>query len=123
MQRDAQAVKHAADTAAGSARQMAADLGAEAKDVADENVVRGLLRDGDPAWLWHLPASYGSFLGAAWGPYIVLGCSSGRQCVLLHNHTKPMINAAAFPTAPTTRTHGCRFSCFSTLARPLHYAI
>ena len=31
------------------------------------HVVRGLLRDRDPAWLWHLPASYGSVLGSAWG--------------------------------------------------------
>jgi hypothetical protein len=31
------------------------------------HVLRGLFRDGDLAWLWHLPASYGSVLGAAWG--------------------------------------------------------
>jgi len=31
------------------------------------HAVRGMLRDGDAAWLWHVPASVGSFLGAAWG--------------------------------------------------------
>jgi hypothetical protein len=31
------------------------------------HAVRGLLRDGDPAWLWHVPASVGSVVGAAWG--------------------------------------------------------
>jgi hypothetical protein len=29
--------------------------------------VRGLIRDGDPRWLWHVPASLGSVLGDAWG--------------------------------------------------------
>jgi hypothetical protein len=29
--------------------------------------VRGLVRDGDPRWLWHVPASLGSVLGDAWG--------------------------------------------------------
>ena len=28
---------------------------------------RGLARDRDPAWLWHVPASLGSFWGTAWG--------------------------------------------------------
>ena len=31
------------------------------------HTVRGLLRDGDARWLWHLPASLGSVLGNAWG--------------------------------------------------------
>jgi glycosyltransferase involved in cell wall biosynthesis len=31
------------------------------------HTARGWLRDGDPRWLWHLPASLGSVLGNAWG--------------------------------------------------------
>jgi glycosyltransferase involved in cell wall biosynthesis len=31
------------------------------------HTVRGLVRDGDPRWLWHVPASLGSVLGDAWG--------------------------------------------------------
>jgi glycosyltransferase involved in cell wall biosynthesis len=31
------------------------------------HTVRGLVRDGDPCWLWHTPASVGSFWGDAWG--------------------------------------------------------
>ncbi len=31
------------------------------------HTARGILRDGDPRWLWHLPASLGSFLGNGWG--------------------------------------------------------
>ena len=31
------------------------------------HTVRGLLRDHDVRWLWHVPASLGSVLGAAWG--------------------------------------------------------
>ncbi len=31
------------------------------------HTLRGLVRDGDPRWLWHLPASLGSVLGNAWG--------------------------------------------------------
>lgn len=31
------------------------------------HALRGLWRDGDAAWLWHVPASPGSFLGTAWG--------------------------------------------------------
>jgi glycosyltransferase involved in cell wall biosynthesis len=31
------------------------------------HTVRGLIRDGDPRWLWHVPASLGSVLGDAWG--------------------------------------------------------
>jgi glycosyltransferase involved in cell wall biosynthesis len=31
------------------------------------HTVRGLARDRDPAWLWHVPASVGSLLGSAWG--------------------------------------------------------
>jgi hypothetical protein len=31
------------------------------------HTLRGLLRDRDLAWLWHVPASIGSVLGAAWG--------------------------------------------------------
>ena len=31
------------------------------------HTLRGLFRDGDPRWLWHLPASIGSVLGDAWG--------------------------------------------------------
>jgi hypothetical protein len=29
--------------------------------------LRGLLHDGDPRWLWHLPTSAGSLLGVLWG--------------------------------------------------------
>jgi len=31
------------------------------------HTARGLLRDGDPRWFWHLPASPASVLGNAWG--------------------------------------------------------
>ncbi|MEY2408753.1 MAG: hypothetical protein QOF48_1423, partial [Verrucomicrobiota bacterium] len=31
------------------------------------HTVRGLVRDRDAAWLWHLPASLGSLIGTAWG--------------------------------------------------------
>lgn len=31
------------------------------------HTVRGLIRDRDARWLWHVPASMGSVLGAAWG--------------------------------------------------------
>jgi glycosyltransferase involved in cell wall biosynthesis len=31
------------------------------------HAIRGLLRDHDSAWLWHVPASFGSFWGTAWG--------------------------------------------------------
>ena len=31
------------------------------------HALRGLLRDGDPRWLWHVPTSIGSVLGNAWG--------------------------------------------------------
>jgi glycosyltransferase involved in cell wall biosynthesis len=31
------------------------------------HTLRGLIRDGDACWLWHLPACLGSFLGNAWG--------------------------------------------------------
>jgi glycosyltransferase involved in cell wall biosynthesis len=31
------------------------------------HTLRGLLRDGDACWLWHMPASLGSVLGDAWG--------------------------------------------------------
>ena len=31
------------------------------------HTLRGLLRDGDVRWLWHLPACLGSVLGNAWG--------------------------------------------------------
>ena len=31
------------------------------------HTLRGLIRDGDPVWLWHLPACPASVLGNAWG--------------------------------------------------------
>ncbi len=31
------------------------------------HALRGWCRDGDAAWLWHIPASFGSFVGTAWG--------------------------------------------------------
>ena len=31
------------------------------------HTARGLVRDGDARWLWHVPASLGSVLGNAWG--------------------------------------------------------
>lgn len=45
------------------------------------HVVRGLLRDGDAAWLWHLPASYGSFLGAAWGVWTYKTNKGNRKLI------------------------------------------
>jgi glycosyltransferase involved in cell wall biosynthesis len=31
------------------------------------HTIRGLIRDRDPRWLWHVPASFASVLGIAWG--------------------------------------------------------
>jgi hypothetical protein len=31
------------------------------------HTLRGLIRDRDVRWLWHVPASLGSVLGDAWG--------------------------------------------------------
>ena len=31
------------------------------------HTLRGIIRDGDPRWLWHLPTCLGSVLGNAWG--------------------------------------------------------
>jgi hypothetical protein len=31
------------------------------------HTLRGLMRDGDPCWLWHMLASPGSVIGDAWG--------------------------------------------------------
>jgi glycosyltransferase involved in cell wall biosynthesis len=31
------------------------------------HALRGLCHDRDAAWLWHVPASFGSFIGTAWG--------------------------------------------------------
>ena len=31
------------------------------------HTLRGLIRDGDIRWLWHVPASLGTFFGNAWG--------------------------------------------------------
>jgi hypothetical protein len=31
------------------------------------HTLRGLIRDRDPRWLWHVPTSLGSVLGNAWG--------------------------------------------------------
>jgi glycosyltransferase involved in cell wall biosynthesis len=31
------------------------------------HALTGFLRDGDPRWLWHLPASWASLLGVVWG--------------------------------------------------------
>lgn len=45
------------------------------------HIVRGLLRDGDPAWLWHLPASFGSFFGAAWGVWTYKTNKGNRKLI------------------------------------------
>jgi hypothetical protein len=31
------------------------------------DTLRGILRDGDARWLWHMPACLGSFFGNGWG--------------------------------------------------------
>jgi hypothetical protein len=31
------------------------------------HTLRGMVRDGDPRWLWHVPASWASVAGVAWG--------------------------------------------------------
>jgi len=31
------------------------------------HTVRGWLHDGDWRWVWHVPASFGSFWGNVWG--------------------------------------------------------
>jgi glycosyltransferase involved in cell wall biosynthesis len=45
------------------------------------HTLRGLVRDGDPRWLWHLPACLGSVLGNAWGvlTYKRHGKGNGRN--------------------------------------------
>ena len=39
------------------------------------HTVRGLIRDGDPRWLWHVPASLGSVVGDAWGCGLTSGAA------------------------------------------------
>jgi hypothetical protein len=31
------------------------------------HTLRGIVRDRDLGWLWHMPACIGSFIGSAWG--------------------------------------------------------
>ena len=31
------------------------------------HTLTGVLRDGDPRWIWHLPTSVASLLGVLWG--------------------------------------------------------
>ena len=45
------------------------------------HTLRGLVRDGDARWLWHLPACLGSVLGNAWG---VWTCKT-------HRHDKKLV--------------------------------
>lgn len=45
------------------------------------HALRGWMRDGDAAWLWHLPASYGSVLGAAWGVWTYRTNRGNRRIV------------------------------------------
>ena len=45
------------------------------------HALRGWLRDGDAAWLWHVPASYGSVLGAAWGVWTYRTNKGNRKLV------------------------------------------
>jgi glycosyltransferase involved in cell wall biosynthesis len=42
------------------------------------HTVRGLIRDGDPCWLWHAPAGLGSVLGDAWGVWTYKQHSKGK---------------------------------------------
>jgi glycosyltransferase involved in cell wall biosynthesis len=41
----------------------------------------GLLRDGDPRWLWHLPASFLSLAGVLWGIWTFKTQSGNRKLV------------------------------------------
>lgn len=50
------------------------------------HTVRGLVRDHDVRWLWHVPASLGSVLGAAWG---VLTYRMNRHDTKLVANLKP----------------------------------
>jgi hypothetical protein len=45
------------------------------------HTARGILRDGDPRWLWHLPASLGSFLGNGWGVLTYHRRGAGRKSI------------------------------------------
>ena len=45
------------------------------------HALRGWRRDGDAAWLWHLLASPGSFLGTAWGWWTYKTCKGDAKLV------------------------------------------
>ena len=45
------------------------------------HALRGWRRDGDAAWLWHVPASLGSVLGAAWGVWTYKTNKGNRKLI------------------------------------------
>jgi glycosyltransferase involved in cell wall biosynthesis len=45
------------------------------------HTLRGLVRDGDPRWLWHLFASPGSVLGNAWGVWTYKCCRKDKKLI------------------------------------------
>ncbi len=45
------------------------------------HTVRGLVRDRDPRWLWHLPASPASVLGNAWGVFTYWRRGADKQLI------------------------------------------
>jgi glycosyltransferase involved in cell wall biosynthesis len=65
----------------------------------------GLVRDGDPRWLWHVPASIGSFIGSAWGvlTYRQLRGRGGNRIAQLQ--PKQTLLPADAPQPQPTRPH------------------
>jgi glycosyltransferase involved in cell wall biosynthesis len=62
----------------------------------------GLLRDGDPRWLWHLPASIASLLGVAWGIWTFKTNKRNKKLVAdlqvkqtLRSHERPLFRWGA----------------------------
>ena len=45
------------------------------------HTLRGMARDRDARWLWHLPACLGSFLGNAWGVWTYHRHKSNRKLI------------------------------------------
>ena len=45
------------------------------------HTLRGMVRDRDPRWLWHLPACLGSVLGNAWGVWTYKTNKNNRKLV------------------------------------------
>jgi glycosyltransferase involved in cell wall biosynthesis len=65
------------------------------------HTLRGLARDRDARWLWHLPASLGSVLGNAWGVLTYWRRGRDRQLVA-ELQVKQTLQPDSRPDAPDT---------------------